>query len=84
MTLATEQISELAAHLVDLPGITNLSLDAKKHELTVSIREPMTLYEKLLQLSQHNGLVIQRISGADGDLSSLFKALTARHQGQRS
>jgi ABC-2 type transport system ATP-binding protein len=94
VTIEGEGLDALAGEVMQIPAVEGVKLSAERRILRVFVREPLNLYSRLLEFATDDGeppaqdsgnarqVRIRRVSGADGDLSALFKTLTSRHLGQ--
>ncbi len=83
IVLEGERLEAVAGRLTQLTFVESLQFNEARSELRIGAREPQVLYRELLRIVFQEEATIRRISGADGDLSALFRSLTSRHQGQR-
>jgi ABC-2 type transport system ATP-binding protein len=75
---------QLASLLAEKPWIRAVHRDPHPDRLILTVDRPMELYESLA-LWASNGLVsVERITGTDGDISTLFRLLISRHRGERA
>ena len=75
---------QLASLLAEKPWIRAVHRDSHPDRLILTVDRPIELYESLA-LWASNGLVsVERITGTDGDISTLFRLLISRHRGERA
>lgn len=58
--------------------------DRVPNRLVVTIEKPLELYAKLAEWASHGSVQIDRVTGSDGDISSLFRLLVSKHRGERA
>jgi len=75
---------QLASLLAGKPWIRAVHRDAIADRLVLTVDRPMELYESLAKWASDGQVNIQRITGSDGDISTLFKLLISRHRGERA
>lgn len=72
----------LAVRLSNQTWLRSLRRDANAKRLILTVERPLELFQCLAQWSASGDLLVERVSGAEGDISSLFKILVSRHRGE--
>ena len=80
----SETRDRLASLLAEKPWIRAVHRDSAPDRLVLTVDRPMELYDALAQWASTGQVSIQRISGSDGDISTLFRLLISRHRGERA
>ena len=80
----SETRDRLASLLAEKPWIRAVHRDSAPNRLVLTVDRPMELYDALAQWASTGQVSIQRISGSDGDISTLFRLLISRHRGERA
>jgi ABC-2 type transport system ATP-binding protein len=82
--IQSQTLERLAALLAEKPWIRALHRDTLANRLVLTVDRPMELYESLATWAGSGRVSVERISGSDGDISTLFKLLISRHRGERA
>ena len=82
--IQSETTDRLASLLAEKPWIRALHRDKQANRLVLTVDSPMQLYDALANWASSGTVSIERISGSDGDISTLFKLLISRHRGERA
>lgn len=82
LTICCREAHRLAARLAEQEWIESVRVSESRDTVLVAVREPLRLYAALAEWVAREGLDVTGLRGSDGDLSSLFKLLVSRHQGQ--
>jgi len=82
--IQTETPDRLASLLAEKPWIRAVHRDPQPNRLVLTVDRPMELYEALGQWASAGQVSVERISGSDGDISTLFRLLISRHRGERA
>lgn len=82
VSLLGKDVGQLASKLVDESWVESLVLNSDRHELRVALRDPTRLYDQLASWISVDGLQIDRLQTADGELTSLFESLLRHHRGE--
>lgn len=82
VTLVGEDVGQLAGRLADQSWIDSVQLSADRRTLRIEARRAAELYRNLTRWIASDGLRVDRMTGAEGELSSLFAVLTRRHRGR--
>jgi len=83
LSIVSPQIRELAARLANEEWVESLRIDHESNRATVAVHQPLELYAALAKWSV-DGIQIEQLLGAEGDMQSLFKLLVSRHRGSRA
>lgn len=81
VTLVGEDVDRLAGRLADQPWVDSVQLSPDRRTLRIEARRSAELYRNLTHWIGSDTLRVERMSGAEGELSSLFSVLTRRHRG---
>jgi len=84
IVVQSETRDRLAALLAEKPWIRAVYRDSVPNRLVLTVDRPMELYESLAQWASSGQVSIERITGSDGDISTLFRLLISRHRGERA
>lgn len=82
VTLVGEDVDRLAGRLADQPWVDGVQLSADRRTLRIEARRAAELYRNLTHWIASDSLRVERMTGAEGELSSLFAVLTRRHRGR--
>jgi ABC-2 type transport system ATP-binding protein len=74
----------LAALLAEKPWIRAVHRDSVPNRLVLTVDRPIELCESLAKWASAGDVSVERITGSDGDISTLFKLLISRHRGERA
>jgi ABC-2 type transport system ATP-binding protein len=83
LSIVSPQIRELAAKLANEEWVQSLRIDHESNRAIVAVHQPLELYAALAKWSV-DGIQIDQLLGAEGDMQSLFKLLVSRHRGSRA
>ncbi len=83
LTVVSPQVRELAARLAQQDWVESLRIDHATNSTVVAVHKPLELYAALAEWSA-DGIQIEHLLGAEGDMQSLFKLLVSRHRGSRA
>ncbi len=83
LSIVSPQVRELAARLAHQPWVEMLRIEELENRAVVAVHKPLELYAALAEWSG-DGIQIEQLLGADGDMQSLFKLLVSRHRGSRA
>ena len=83
LSIVSPQIRELAAKLANEQWVESLRIDHESNRAIVAVHQPLELYAALAKWSV-DGIQIDQLLGAEGDMQSLFKLLVSRHRGSRA
>ncbi len=83
LTVVSPQFRELAARLAQHNWVESLRIDHATNSTVVAVHKPLELYAALAEWSA-DGIQIEQLLGAEGDMQSLFKLLVSRHRGSRA
>ena len=83
LSIASPQIRDLAARLANEEWVESLRIDHASNRAIVAVHQPLELYAALAKWSA-DGIQIDQLLGAEGDMQSLFKLLVSRHRGSRA
>lgn len=72
----------LASLLAAETWTRSLELDWECNRLRLAIESPLEFYAALSRWSTERDLRIERLLGADGDISQLFRLLVSKHRGE--
>ncbi|TWU42106.1 ABC transporter ATP-binding protein [Novipirellula artificiosorum] len=75
---------QLIHRLAEMPWVDSLQLLSERTELKVALREPVHFYEQVAGWISEDGLRIDRITTADGNLAAIFSSLLKHHRGELS
>lgn len=81
VTLAGEDVARLAGRLAEQAWVDSVQLSPDRRTLRIEARCAAELYRNLTHWIGSDSLRIDRMSGAEGELSALFSVLTRRHRG---
>lgn len=80
--IVTSTPAVLAAKLSQMPWMRSLHRELQSSHLRVSVDRPLEMYQCLAQWTVQGDVVIDQLSGSDGDISSLFQLLVSKHRGE--
>ena len=83
LSILSPQIRELASRLANEDWVESLQIDHVENRAIVAVHKPLELYAALAEWSA-DGIQIDQLLGAEGDMQSLFKLLVSRHRGSRA
>ena len=83
LSIVSPQVRELAARLANEPWVESLRIEEADQKAVVAVHKPLELYAALAKWSGE-GLQIEQLLGAEGDMQTLFKLLVSRHRGSRA
>jgi ABC-2 type transport system ATP-binding protein len=83
LSIVSPQIRELAARLANQDWVESLRIEHGDDRAVVAVHKPLELYAALAEWSE-DGIQIEQLLGAEGDMQSLFKLLVSRHRGSRA
>lgn len=84
IVVQSETRDRLASLLAEKPWIRAVHRDSIPNRLVLTVDRPMELYETLSLWVSSGQVSIERITGSDGDISTLFRLLISRHRGERA
>jgi ABC-2 type transport system ATP-binding protein len=82
VSLVGPDVARLIHRLAEVPWVDSLSLTADRTELTVALRDPAAMYDRLATWIDQDRLQIERFETAAGNLTALFESLLRRHRGE--
>ncbi len=82
LSIVSPQVRLLASRLADQPWVETLRIEDLSNRVVVAVHKPLELYAALAEWAGE-GIQIDQLLGADGDMQSLFKLLVSRHRGSR-
>jgi len=82
ITIRTQSLDDLASKLSRMSWLRSLQRDNQQNVLQVAVETPLELYAHLVRWAAEDGLIIDQISGIDGDISALFRLLVSKHRGE--
>lgn len=75
----------LASKLSGQPWVRALHRTVENNQLIITADRPLELYQCLAQWSNsEDPITIERLTGSDGDISTLFRLLVSKHRGERA
>jgi len=74
--------AKLIQRFANVDWVDSLQLTDGRRELRVSLRDPTQLYREIASWIASDGLRIQRVSVADGNLAAIFESLLRHHRGE--
>ena len=80
----TDSRDRLAALLAQKPWIRAIHRDSNSSRLILTVDRPLELYQCLADWGSRGEVNIERVTGSDGDISTLFRLLVSRHRGERA
>jgi len=83
LSIVSPQVRELAARLANQLWVESLRIEHVENRAIVAVHKPLELYAALAEWSTE-GIQIDQLLGAEGDMQSLFKLLVSRHRGSRA
>ncbi|WP_235935048.1 ABC transporter ATP-binding protein [Candidatus Laterigemmans baculatus] len=81
VTLYGRDVDRLAGRLADQPWVDSVRLSPDRLTLRIEARRAGELYRNVTHWIGSDRLHVERMSGAEGELSALFSVLTRRHRG---
>jgi ABC-2 type transport system ATP-binding protein len=72
----------LAQKLSSMPWLRSIERTDDRSVLRVSVEKPLELYQALAQWISADGIAVEQMSGAEGDISALFHLLVSKHRGE--
>lgn len=81
VTLCGRDVDRLAGRLAEQPWVDSVRLSPDRLTLRIEARRAAELYRNVTHWIGSDGLRVERMSGAEGELSALFSVLTRRHRG---
>jgi ABC-2 type transport system ATP-binding protein len=82
ITLVTPTLDRLASLLSTKPWLRSLLRSKDPRRLTISVEQPLQLYQCLSEWSTQGDIVVEQLLGSDGDISALFHLLVSKHRGE--
>lgn len=76
------QRDALASRLSSQSWLRSMRRDTNPKRLVLTVQRPLELYRSLAEWTTEENLVIERVSGSEGDISSLFRLLVSKHRGE--
>lgn len=73
---------ELALRLTNQPWLRSMMRDSQPNRLVLTVERPLELFRSLAQWSASGEILVERVSGSEGDISALFRILVSRHRGE--
>ncbi len=83
LSIESPQVRLLASKLANQPWVESLRIEETTNRVVVAVHKPLELYAALAGWAS-DGIQINQLLGADGDMQSLFKLLVSRHRGSRA
>jgi len=83
LTIVSPQVRELASRLANQKWVATFRIDHSQNRIAVAVHQPLELYAALANWSEE-GIQIEQLLGAEGDIQSLFRLLVSRHRGSRA
>lgn len=77
-----DQLRHLASLLACEMWTRSLELDWEKNRIRLAVESPIEFYTALSTWSTEHDIQIERLLGADGDISQLFRLLVSKHRGE--
>ena len=74
----------LASRLSGQPWLRAMQRDSAPNRLILTVAQPLELYRQLAYWAHHEQLPIERVTGSDGDISTLFRLLVSKHRGEKA
>lgn len=81
VTLSGRDVARLAGRLAEQPWVDSVRLSPDRLTLRIEARQASELYRHVTHWIGSDSLQVDRMTGAEGELSSLFSVLTRRHRG---
>jgi ABC-2 type transport system ATP-binding protein len=72
----------LALRLSNQPWLRSMLRDSHPKRLVLTVDRPLELFRSLAQWSASGEILVERVSGSEGDISALFRILVSRHRGE--
>lgn len=82
ITLITPTRDRLATLLSTQSWLRTMERNHDLRRLTISVEQPLELYQSLAEWSLQGQVVIEQLLGSDGDISALFHLLVSKHRGE--
>lgn len=79
--LSGPDVANLTGRLASAPWVESIQLSQDRQSLRIEARHAEQLIEQLNSWIVEDRVTVNRMVGAEGDLSSLFEVLTRRHRG---
>ncbi len=72
----------LALRLSSQPWLQSMRRDPNSKRLVLTVERPLELFRCLAQWSSSGEILVERVSGSEGDISTLFRILVSKHRGE--
>jgi ABC-2 type transport system ATP-binding protein len=72
----------LAVRLSSQPWLRSMRRDHNPHRLVLTVERPLELFRCLAQWSAAGEVLVERVTGSEGDISTLFRILVSKHRGE--
>lgn len=72
----------LAGLLAPQTWLRSMRRDSHPARLVLTVQQPLELYRCLAAWAHDDHVLIDRVSGSDGDISTLFRLLVSKHRGE--
>ena len=72
----------LAVRLADQPWLRSMRRDSNPKRLILTVERPLELFQSLALWSASSELLVEKVSGTEGDISTLFRILVSKHRGE--
>jgi ABC-2 type transport system ATP-binding protein len=72
----------LATRLSNQPWLLSMRRDSNPKRLVLTVERPLELFQSLARWSASGELLVEKVSGTEGDISALFRILVSRHRGE--
>ncbi len=82
VVIFSQDSNRLAGMLASMPWLKSLERDPLNQSLIVAVDRPIDFFQSITNWILQDGIVIDRLLGTDGDISSLFRLLVSRHRGE--
>lgn len=82
IVVESSQRDALASRLSIQPWLRSMRRDLDPKRLVLTVERPLELFRCLAQWSASGEILVERVTGSDGDISSLFRILVSRHRGE--
>jgi ABC-2 type transport system ATP-binding protein len=82
IVIRSPDIDLIASRLATMPWLRSLQRQPENRQLTIAVLHPLELYASLAGWAANDGIVVEQITGSDGDMSSLFRLLVSKHRGE--
>lgn len=80
--LQSSTADRLAEKLSAMPWLRSIERTVNRSTLRVSVENPLEMYRTLAQWISAGEVNLERISGAEGEISALFHLLVSKHRGE--